>query len=1579
MAQSLSQAPNPASPNPASVGGGNSTEPNITIPPTSDETAFPHLKEYVVNALCPRILVLASPEAHTLVQRQYHLSRFVDLLRPFGVNIPLQCPLQDGQGRAYMLDTLDVKFVDASPGATSLAATAPQVPGENMLSDNLADSGGLGKELVQYLCTRMAQDSQAEATTLPDPVTQRLQQADIDDWTPWYPRQRQQVMQTIAYSEHESFTHPVACIFVVASSHPDPVKAYLELSTCPLMSNLRQHSYSGSDLPILYVMVHDEQHVSLAESEVKFEHTRRTISQLGLLLKLNAHRATHDLIPELGKPLGHEELNCSELWANHHRIYHDFDYPLTGETEITNTERPGQWLASTDLAAIRGLLKGFLNRQVLMYMQRCIRDLTEQVASSRRGLTGRLFSAGRKYFGNQSKLHIVPSTLAPRGTPGSSGVPYIYDYDSAESKLRKLADYAFMLKDYPLALSIYQTAKRDYANDRMLAYLAGAQEMIGICKLFTNLTSTRLEYDSNFEEAVALYNRCRLSDFSVRTTVMYYELLKSRQLYHVASMALTRASLDRSSTVLPFLFEQAAYCQLKTPIPHARKFVFYLVISARQFSRFNHQPDAVRCYQIAEALFSNKLWVSAEKYLYHALGHQAVLVENYKQAIPYYLSLLTEPMSVQKDRPSGLSADSLSGEVSGSPQPASASQSDQSLLLMSRLSPEFQTLYLNELLYLYSNNIHMFAEATDFHIPELALPWIPNRSVMINTAPLSSVNATDCLFDWKTHVEYQLADRELVHQCSPDEKVRVSFIVANPLRTELVLQNITVQCEYHAPGEPAQEVVDGREEVPLDIPDCQTNYSSSVIQELKIGGSEQRVVELYIVPSVPGDYRVSGVRYLLMGILPCVKRFQRRGPRLNATKDQRLHRKYGPDRSLHFKVNLSLPYADVSVVNDFPSSIQSGECQAIPVVVTNRGYNTPIDVVSVWCSHPSFFFVGDITHPDANFYGDSQPSTERSLHAVKEVSNQLADQSLLHLILQDPLQSENSDSTDQILLGTRRVVALAPLTQGQQLTIPLWVRGDRVGVHDFTLYIAYGCRDLLVMDPSLIHTVKYVHRCQVQPSLKINAFVRPGPSSETGQLLGIEVENLQSDKTFQLLQVTSISPSFTVESIDPPADLVASSPTVKNRPNATHLAPSITTTLYFRIQSHPSPPDSPPTKRHLPENFTVDGARHLVLGTPRRMTQSPEITLGYTNAMFTDYNISCDQNPLQGFLHSSRVAWRRKYLENVYPGLTSGQIRDVFTTFESYDLDLILLWTQHAVDQNGTSSAPPRCQGHHSITGINLGVPLNYLRGGLPFVSSNPVETNQLGPASPASPYYGYPLASPGTPSMLTPSIPQPSAENHMFGNVLFSQTLQEKWGLLSSLTDPPRLRSQSKQLLRVNISCTVPEEGDNAYHHSFTADGPLMLKVHLHVSNLTWCNRLTGSLYLQPVNGAPTAMSPTGSGSQLPAHSPNAAWVGQTEVSVNLEPFASVSLHATLCIPHSGTYNIQAWRFVGEQEFLTDRILPEVTNSSSDSATKIAKSSTKGSKKPLPSALGLENISRQSYPFVQTARGTTLVTVVAI
>jgi trafficking protein particle complex subunit 8 len=41
--------------------------------------------------------------------------------------------------------------------------------------------------------------------------------------------------------------------------------------------------------------------------------------------------------------------------------------------------------------------------------------------------------------------------------------------------MRKLADYAFMLRDWKLANSTYDIVRKDFANDKAWKYAAGAQ------------------------------------------------------------------------------------------------------------------------------------------------------------------------------------------------------------------------------------------------------------------------------------------------------------------------------------------------------------------------------------------------------------------------------------------------------------------------------------------------------------------------------------------------------------------------------------------------------------------------------------------------------------------------------------------------------------------------------------------------------------------------------------------------------------------------------------------------------------------------------------------------------------------------------------------------------------------------------------------------------------------------------------------------------------------------------------------------------------------------------------------------
>jgi hypothetical protein len=78
---------------------------------------------------------------------------------------------------------------------------------------------------------------------------------------------------------------------------------------------------------------------------------------------------------------------------------------------------------------------------------------------------------GLKYFNSKSG----PTSTTWVDSHGA----VVFSGDSPEFLMRKLADYAFMLKDYKFALSTYETVKKDFqSSPKYLKYYAGVQVYI---------------------------------------------------------------------------------------------------------------------------------------------------------------------------------------------------------------------------------------------------------------------------------------------------------------------------------------------------------------------------------------------------------------------------------------------------------------------------------------------------------------------------------------------------------------------------------------------------------------------------------------------------------------------------------------------------------------------------------------------------------------------------------------------------------------------------------------------------------------------------------------------------------------------------------------------------------------------------------------------------------------------------------------------------------------------------------------------------------------------------------------------
>jgi hypothetical protein len=156
----------------------------------------------------------------------------------------------------------------------------------------------------------------------------------------------------------------------------------------------------------------------------------------------------------------------------------------------------------------------------------------EQVATRRRGISGRLISMSRRWtpFG--------PSRNSSSPVQASSNSNYdslqgFYRPDTPEAVMRKLADYAFMLRDFKLAASTYDLLRADFDTDKAWKYYAGANEMAAISTLMNSQTMTsksRAEtIDRMLEGATHSYiHRCASPFYALRTLAISMELLKLR-------------------------------------------------------------------------------------------------------------------------------------------------------------------------------------------------------------------------------------------------------------------------------------------------------------------------------------------------------------------------------------------------------------------------------------------------------------------------------------------------------------------------------------------------------------------------------------------------------------------------------------------------------------------------------------------------------------------------------------------------------------------------------------------------------------------------------------------------------------------------------------------------------------------------------------------------------------------------------------------------------------------------------------------------------------------------------------------
>ena len=470
---------------------------------SNDET-----RTLIVRSFSPVVGVLASEETDQLARDKGFKNGFASLIQPYGERIPSKIVVRDSVGASRAWEDFGVRFLALREIVQEQPLKGPQIL-ESL--EDLVES-----YLEQHTGNYIAHG--------------------FHEISPYYRLLLSRLCSSQPATQHETLTHPVAAVIAISSSTTNPIETLRNLYSQTAQGGLASPPYVNPEYLRYYLLVHDDDKDDFAKSSALFDQMKRHFGLHCHLLRLRSVTCPKD--EEDGEEIPQQEwisasADLSKLQETTQLI--DLDESLVPQ------------IFSSDASAIRAFTRELVSQSVVPHMEQRIALWNEQIASRRRGISGRFMSLSKRWGGIGSLGSSRNSSAANLSTMSSSSGNYdtvqgYYRWDTPEAFLRKMADFATMLRDYKLAASTYDLLRSDYNNDKAWKYLAGVNEMCSITNLLNPLLSSsttssssgktlpKLEtFDSMLEASSYSYlNRCNEPALALRAMLLTVELLKVR-------------------------------------------------------------------------------------------------------------------------------------------------------------------------------------------------------------------------------------------------------------------------------------------------------------------------------------------------------------------------------------------------------------------------------------------------------------------------------------------------------------------------------------------------------------------------------------------------------------------------------------------------------------------------------------------------------------------------------------------------------------------------------------------------------------------------------------------------------------------------------------------------------------------------------------------------------------------------------------------------------------------------------------------------------------------------------------------
>ncbi|KZT30693.1 hypothetical protein NEOLEDRAFT_1126297 [Neolentinus lepideus HHB14362 ss-1] len=921
--------------------------------------------------------------------------------------------------------------------------------------------------------------------------------------TPWWDELRRCAEGDHIPSRIEGWNHPVAVVLAVSTTAPNPLQAVTALHS----RQLELPPWVDSNYLKYTLIVHPE------NSPLSDEEAGALFNAVKKQYGLNAHLLPLSLpspppppvpvpapFPRLPPPPSPESLlsppppifsapptpQPGAMGSSLSTQEMSFATSLDGVAAMREEESAGKLVGNSlrmhekDIQMMARFVREFLLMSVIPFMEKCTIEWNESFSSTRR-LPSRLFSSTRRLFGSPT-----PSSPGHASKPSTSSVASRTSISSITSnangtqglgppsQYRRLAEFATILGDIKLAVSVWESLRKDgKGGSEILPLLLAPSPALALHAqhALNTLHPPSPDPPANVQVRALIY--------AVRWTIgVNLQDYLSSALEGERWLVSSAGSAEEPHSALLL-----AHAALLSAMKRAkRRAALWYLFAANRLEKCGVRPLTMYFLRKAHSLYafgpeknlSPSLWDSEDRSptawegfgdvkpgIEHALGRLLYTTGDVEGAISYFLGLLRRSLTCYV-----------------SPQPVLTNGK----AVESTANPSAtDRIYLEDFRVAFKHFLATGGEESKIASWKLPFSFCNPRQTKIRL-PSQGVSGQDNVWEgrqtkWELFQKSRGKNRlENCDKAAVNETFWIDIELHNPLDVEVNLSDVTIV---------AQEQQSGNLESAKDILDAE------VIEDITLAAKESRSIPLALKVARPASLIITHAHYKFLSLLPVTDSLARRGRRLQETMLQRQSKIYAPDVFVKFDVEDASQRLQVNFIDDGRLVMAQGECKRMKLWLSNPGIKS---IRELWM----------VTGDEDELWVETSESFPSP-----------------------PVVSEMISSSNSLAAGEPLRIPLDTLTKsssiepGQSVELTIVFHAEK-SLND-ELCLLFVFRET---EDQPFYSARVSRQYEVNATFRAKATSRPSQSPNHLYLINLEVENVSFYSDLHLSQITTLSPTW---------------------------------------------------------------------------------------------------------------------------------------------------------------------------------------------------------------------------------------------------------------------------------------------------------------------------------------------------------------------------------------------------------------------------------------------------------------------